>query len=154
MGDGYALAFGTEETKNRRSLAYAVPALLVPWLTRYITEMRPCFPRANESDALWLSAKGGPLGAPGLYEAICKRTRRAFGYAINPHLFRDIAVTTIALEAPDQIGRARDLLGHGSLDVLERHYNQARSIEASRLYRRLVANAHACTPDTTEPGGR
>jgi hypothetical protein len=56
-------------------------------------------------------------------------------------LFRDCAVTTIAMTAPDQIGVAQDLLGHASDRTTHAHYNQARAIDASRLYATVLAAA-------------
>lgn len=140
VGDSYYLAFGAHETKARRALEHEVPSALAPWIRRYLADVRPKLPGAEYHDGLWPSAKGGPLCAEAIYDLVCRRTKAAFGLTINPHLFRDALVTTIALEAPDQIGRARELLGHQSLDVLERHYNQANSINASRLYSEIVAD--------------
>jgi hypothetical protein len=45
----------------------------------------------------------------------------------------------IAIAQPGQIGVARDLLGHASLHTTNTNYNQARSIEASRLYSTVLA---------------
>ena len=54
------------------------------------------------------------------------------GQPINPHLFRDCAVTSVAIDDPVNIGIASRLLGHRSASTTERYYNQARSVEASR----------------------
>jgi hypothetical protein len=69
------------------------------------------------------------------------RTRAAFGEPVNPHLFRSCAATTIAIFDPGRIGVARDLLGHVSLATTRAHYNKARSIEASRIYAKALAEA-------------
>jgi integrase len=55
------------------------------------------------------------------------------GKAISPHLFRDCAVTCIALENPRHIRIASPLLGHRTLSTTEKYYNQARGVEASRI---------------------
>ena len=73
-----------------------------------------------------------------IYERICLRTCAAFGHAINPHLFRDCAATTIALRDPKHVMVARDLLGHSRLDITERYYNQARAVEVARKYQDTV----------------
>ena len=51
---------------------------------------------------------------------------------------RDAGATTWAIAAPDQIGVARDLLGHSDLRTTTRHYNRARGIEASRAYALVI----------------
>ena len=45
------------------------------------------------------------------------------------------------MTAPDQIGVAQDLLGHASGRTTHAHYNQARAIDASRLYATVLAAA-------------
>lgn len=69
----------------------------------------------------------------GIYERITRCTLKGLGKAINPHLFRDCAATTIALEDPHHVRIASRLLGHRTLSTTEKRYNQARSVEASRI---------------------
>jgi hypothetical protein len=64
---------------------------------------------------------------------------------VNPHLFRHCAATTIAIVQPGQVGVARDLLGHASINTTNAYYNRARSIEASRLHASIVAEHRADT---------
>lgn len=59
-------------------------------------------------------------------------TERAFGKPINPHLFRDCAVTFVALDDPKHIGIAAPILGHTDPRTTERHYIQAQRIAAGR----------------------
>ena len=53
---------------------------------------------------------------------------------INPHLFRDCAATTIAIEDPEHVRIASQILGHRSAATTERYYNQAQTIDAARRY--------------------
>jgi integrase len=145
IGEEWHLSFAAEDTKAGRAIETSLPGRLVPYLDHYLRQVRPGFPSANRTNGLWVGLKGGPLTDEAIYAAITRRTRQAFGTAVNPHLFRDCAATTIALRAPEQIGVARDLLGHSSLTTTERHYNQARSIDASRLLARVLAR-HRTTP--------
>ncbi len=78
-----------------------------------------------------------------LYDCICRRTKAAFGSAINPHLFRDCVATTIAIKDPAHVEVARDLLGHSRLETTERYYNQARMLEASRQYQQVILDERA-----------
>ena len=57
---------------------------------------------------------------------------------INPHLFRDCAATTIAIEDPPHVRIASQLLGHRTFSTTEKYYNQARGLEASRIMQNHV----------------
>jgi integrase/recombinase XerD len=65
---------------------------------------------------------------------VCKHTQEAFGVAINPHLFRDAAATTLAIADPENVRVAAPLLGHRTFTTTERYYQQAKSFEAHREY--------------------
>jgi integrase len=133
-GSRWHLSFAAGETKNRQPYEAVLPGFLAPYVERYLAEFRPRFPAAEDHEGLWASAKGCPITEGTLYVAVRARTKAAFGKAINLHLFRDIAATQIAYSAPASIGIARDLLGHGDLRSIDRHYNQASQIEAGRAY--------------------
>ena len=74
------------------------------------------------------------MSAMQIYNRIRKHTREAFGSAINPHLFRDAAATTLAIADPENIRVAAPLLGHRTFTTTERYYQQAKSFEAHRQY--------------------
>ena len=65
-------------------------------------------------------------------------TRAAFGRAVNPHLFRDCAATSVALEDPARVRVAAQVLGHGAFSTTERHYNLARSQEAAESWHEML----------------
>ena len=134
IGSGYVLALQGENTKSGQALEFPVPEPLVPYLIRYLEHYRLLFPHRQDEQALWLSAKGGALTGHAIYVRMCRRTETAFGTAINPHLFRDIAATTIAREAPENLAVARDLLTHANVETTLRHYAQAQTIEAARKF--------------------
>jgi integrase/recombinase XerD len=69
-----------------------------------------------------------------IYLRVCKRTRDAFGVAVNPHLFRDAAATTLAIADPGNVRVAAPLLGHRTFATTERYYQQAKSLQAHRQY--------------------
>lgn len=149
-GDGYWLCFEAEETKNRIAIEVPFPDALVPHLERYLDYYRPVL--ATDSGrrksrkrtaypptlALWVSRDRTPMGRESVYEHIVNVTRERLGRAINPHLFRDCAATTIAAEDPLHVQITRNILGHTSLATSERYYNQARSLSAFRTYQREV----------------
>lgn len=65
-------------------------------------------------------------------------TKREFDEALRPHAFRRIAATSIAIEDPEHVGIVAELLGHTTLAMAEKHYNQARGVEAIATYQRLL----------------
>ena len=92
----------------------------------------------KSTSRLWLSRSGRPLGENGLYRLVCKRTRAAFGKRINPHLFRSCLATSTAVHHGAHMGLAMTVLRHQSSEVIERHYNQAKMIDAVRAYQEML----------------
>jgi integrase/recombinase XerD len=58
------------------------------------------------------------------------------------HDFRRAAATFLAMEAPNKIGLI-PILQHASPEVSQRHYNLARSVEASRRVGAHLAKVRA-----------
>ena len=138
-GDEWWIQIAGAETITKDPIEKPWPEMLVPHLRIYLADHRSAIlalrgSRAGTArDALWLSMYGPPMTDNGIYDRIVARTREGLGQPINPHLFRDCAATSIAIEDPVHVGIASRLLGHRTGSTTERYYNQARSIEASRL---------------------
>lgn len=121
------------EVKNRRyPLEFDLPPELVPFLDFYIEHVRARFLRDEPRDHLWVSWDGTAMAPNSIYHCMCRRTEELLGTKINPHLFRDCAASSLALESPEFARAAAPLLGHTSFATTERHYIQARQIDASR----------------------
>ena len=157
-GNHVALNITADETKNGQPIECWLPDDLVPFFRRYLHEVRPRFYRVDRHQGLWPSSKGNPLTLAGIYQLVTQRTRAAFDHAIHPHLFRDIAATTLALARPEQALLARDLLNHSDFRMTEGHYLHAQTAEAGRSYansieslRRTLKTAarvgNECPPD-------
>ena len=99
---------------------------------------RPLLRNAETTSRLWLGRSGRPLSEAGLYRLVCKRTRAAFGKRINLHLFRSCLITSTAVHHGAQMGLAMTVLRHQSSKVTERHYNQAKMIDAVRAYQEML----------------
>ncbi len=138
-GDRYVLAIPGEDMKSGVPIEFDVPDELNPYLRRYIDVHRPAFPGAGQIQALWMSSGGGALRDEAIYEQVSRRTRAAFGFSVNPHLFRHIAATAIARESPESVATARDLLTHANLDTTASYYLQAKATEASAVHSALLA---------------
>lgn len=124
----------------------ALAAYLRRW--RHVLLERAPFCRSGlptATDQLWISVNGRALDPQGLFDLARKRTRAAFGRGLSPHLFRDCAATSIAVEDPAHILIASQLLSHRSIATTERHYNQARSVEAARAWQATLARLRGPT---------
>lgn len=150
-GERYLLVFRAEETKNRQPIDFEVPDTLAPFINRYLA-IRRHIPGAGDHGGLWASAKGCPLTGSGIYDRVCHHTRKAFGFAVNLHLFRDCASSTIATRDPGQVLMARDLLGHASFSTTERFYIQARQIDAGRRYHDILQGDRLRVAGTSTKG--
>lgn len=149
-GIGYQLAFSADETKTRHPLELPIPDALVPYLERYLTHYRalllgcrvpgrrPKNQMLPPSRALWISERGTAMSIYGIRTMIVRRTKREFGVTIGPHLFRDCAVTSIAVDDPDNMMAAATVLGARTIRTVERFYNQATSAEALRRYHATI----------------
>lgn len=121
----YRLLFAAHETKARAELDILLPEMLTPAIDDYLTVWRPQIFGSNSHDGFWASAKGVPMSSEAIYDRVRIHTYERFGHPINLHLFRDCVATTIALENPEHIGIAADLLGHTDTAMTERYYIQA-----------------------------
>ncbi len=137
-GETWLLEFEAHEVKNRRPLELPFPDQLAPYLESYLDHWRPALLRRRETDRLWVTRYGQLMGTKAAYRRITKVTARAFGWPLNPHMFRDCAATFIAIEDPEHVRISAPLLGHTSLSTTEKYYNQAQSVEAGRIYQRSL----------------
>jgi integrase len=147
---GYRLYFSADEVKGGQPIDTAVPASLVADIDRYLDHYRPILltrgGRQNPAtcDALWVSNIATALDPNSIPNRIKKHTRAAFGKHLWVHLFRDCAATTIAIDDPRHARSIMNILGHSTLATSEKHYNQARSLEASRRYLEAIADLRRC----------
>ena len=109
QGDGWWIQIPAAETKTKDPIEEPWPEMLVPHLETYLTDHRAGIValRGSDSgalgDALWLSMHGLPMNDNAIYIRIVARTREGLGQAINPHLFRVCAATSIAIDDPEVV---------------------------------------------------
>jgi integrase/recombinase XerD len=143
----WQILFAGDETKSHIPYEAMVPSALAPRLETYLEVHRPVLMRGERADgradappinagldAVWVSEVGTQLEASALGRRIVDHTRDAFGRSVSPHMFRDCAATSIAIDNPKHIGDASLVLGHAGHTMTEKHYNHARSLEASRRH--------------------
>src|SRR5262249_151548 len=127
--------FDSNETKNHRPIEVSLPERLLEPMDRYIAHFRPLLAgKRYRGDRLWVSYRYQAESAHTIQLSIVRGTRAAFGESVNPHLFRDCAATSIAINDPAAVRMAATILGHASFSTTERHYNLAHSLEAGRSY--------------------
>lgn len=146
-------------TKNNRPHEARFPKALLEDLTGYLDRFRPillageagCTP--SGTDALWVSETGTAWESGALSRRIANLTQVRLNRRIPPHWFRDVAATTIAVEAPRNIADAHLVLGHASPMTSQKHYIQAQSLQAGTKFQaamleRLSGNVPTATKET------
>jgi integrase len=124
------------ETKSGRPDERPIPEILTSHIDDWIEHWRKLF--LEPADAFWPSIKGGALAYTYVGEIITKTTLRELGVAVNPHLFRDCAVFTIATVAGDRMGIASQLHQHADRRTTEKYYNKGTLIGAVRRYHQIL----------------
>jgi len=140
-GDIWWVRFLANETKNRRSYEVPLPEALTTCVHRYLDHFRPQLRRSGvvlPADALWISNGGKQLTPKKVGEAITKVTRRELGQAANPHLFRKIVPTELAIRDPAHVGIAQPILGHATYATTQHAYNLGRSLDAAKRHHAVV----------------
>jgi integrase len=67
-----------------------------------------------------------------------RRTKKAFGFAVNLHRFRHAAASFWSVRDPVNVRGAKDLLGQASFGITEKHYIMAQSRLAGRALAHVV----------------
>ena len=128
--------------KNHQPFEAPLHASLAPHLDFYIDVARPALQaRSGESDDgwVWPGAEGEHMTGKALSRRVRQLVSKHLGRAMSLHLFRDFsAATTVALHDSAHIGIVGELLGHARHETSEKHYNQAKGLEAARRYHGLL----------------
>jgi integrase len=146
---GWSIEIPGCQVKNRRALAMPLPEDLGYRLDRFLAVFRHAIRGSVTSDRLWFSRRGAPLTDGAVYLIVTRWTQARLGKRVNPHLFRDCLVTTMAVHHGAHIRAASAALGHVDERIANKHYNQASMIDGVR---RLQAAALARAQGTRDPG--
>ena len=155
-GDDDDDATDREKTKTGAPIEMPWPEILVERLETYLEVYRPVLCEmtgrwtATVGNALWVSSNGSPMTEQAVYDRIVNRTKTAFGRSINPHLFRDCAATTLAVEDPDHVRIAAPVLGHQGFATTERSYIQANMVAAVLRLQQSVRDLRRQTGTITD----
>ena len=133
-GDDINLLLHPADTKSKRFESFRVPEPLVPYVKRYLSDIRSRLLGPHRHDGLWASYRHRTLTAGRLYDIARARLMKRFGKDMCLHDFRRSAATYLAMDAPEQIGLIPGVLQHASTEIGERHYNLANAIKASQRF--------------------
>ena len=100
----------------------------------------------SSRDAFWVTDFGNPFNGLSLRTRFVKITEQEIGIKVPPHFFRDAAATTLARLSPEHARLIRPLLAHQSYGTAERHYIQAKTIEAGRDHAEMIAQLKRTLP--------
>lgn len=132
LEDGWRIRFPAEEVKNKHPIDLQVPAGVIVYLDRHLQEIRPRLAAGRSCDRVWLNWYGQPLNGHAIYLLFVSYTRKLFGSAINPHLLRDCAASSMWPRSPSVALAAGHLLGHTNFRTTKKYYIHAKQIEAGR----------------------
>jgi len=153
-GTEWWVSFSGVAMKNKRPYEAPLPGLEA-MIERYIDRYRPCLvarsPAPTAGNALWISSTGKPLTAKRVGQIVSRRTERELGRDLNPHLFRKIMPTELAIHDPEHVCIAQPLLGHADYRTTERAYNLGRAIDAARRHHQVVQAIRAKAPERQSP---
>jgi integrase/recombinase XerD len=105
---------------------------LSAYMDTYLEKIRPAFPGASSHSGLW-PYLGRPMTDRMIWRRVIKRTKAKLGFAVSPHRFRTASATFLVTQDPANAHAARDLLGHKSFSMTQKHYiDRAQSRVAGR----------------------
>ncbi len=125
-------------SKTKEAQDYGLSERLTAYMDYFLERIRPAFPGAETHDFLW-PYEGRPMGDKMIMRRIIKRTTESLGFPVPPHRFRNAAASLVSVADPENIRMAKDLLGHKTFAMTEKHYiNAAQSRTAGRELARLL----------------
>lgn len=138
ISEGFEVYLSAEDTKDKKERWFPLPKVLVQPMVSYLDIHRPILLGPKTSNALWISQYGDPITPDGLSRELPKVAQRLLGVELRTHKFRHIAATTIAETDPEHVNIIRDILGHATLDMSQKHYNRATGLSACDDYQSLL----------------
>jgi len=148
-GEEWWIAYEARSVKGkRRPIDQPIPAELAPMIDHYIRFWRPVLmqrpgelhvPSNPDAGFLWVGRYGGRFGPKKINKRINVVTFRELGHAMNPHLFRKLPPTELAIHDPAHVGVSQAVLSHASYDTTQKAYNLAQSLDAARKVQSQLA---------------
>jgi integrase len=137
-GDHWELDIPSEDTKTRHPLEYTLPDTLSARIDLYLERFRGRIHGADEHAGLWPSQHNIAMRPDSINVAVCKRTKKAFGFSVNLHRFRHAAASLWSIYDPVNVRGAKDLLGQTTFATTEKHYIMTQSRVAGRALAQMI----------------
>ncbi|ATR19365.1 Hypothetical protein RMHFA_05209 (plasmid) [Roseomonas mucosa] len=144
-----------EDTKTRYAENCPLPAVLTPWIDRYVAQERLELLVGRASEAFWINWGGEPLGARGLEKRIRWLSEKRFGKdgVFGPHSFRHGLMTSAVMDAPDDPHLGPTILSI-TLRTGRGHYDRSkRQVAARRFHDALALERARTAPMLRKPSG-
>jgi integrase len=125
--------------ERAKGFEYPVSPELSERIDIHLSKFRCRIPGAYTHNGFWASNQACRMDHGSIYEAVRKRTQKAFGFAVNLHRFRHAAATLWSIHDPANVRGAKDLLGQASFQPTEKYYIMSRSRLAGRALARAIA---------------
>lgn len=146
VGQRWCLTVPAENTKTKMEQEYELSDRLSRYMDIYLDQVRLEFPGAVQHSGLW-PYEGRPMTDKMIRRRVIKWTRIGLGFEVSPHRFRNAAATLISMADPENIRVAKDLLGHRSFAMTEKHYiDGAQSRIAGRELAAILAGRGQSAP--------
>jgi integrase/recombinase XerD len=146
-GNEWWVSLGPGETETRRPFEMPLPASFTQAIERYFGHHRPQLVRRSPTplagDDFWISDGGRPMTAKEVGHRVSAVTKRELGRDLNPHLFRKMIPTELAIHDPAHVGIAQPMLGHADYRVTQEYYNLGRSLDAAGRHHAVVQSIRA-----------
>lgn len=133
------------DTKNGWNYNQKIPKDLIVILKRFMERYRPILVGAgNDQKELFWTSFSFPMSDDAFRDMIQKATKEKCGVSINPHDFRFIIPTDIALDGKleEYLPEIRELLGHTSDEALEYYLMLNRTAQASEKLQEIYDGIH------------
>lgn len=151
-GDGcLMICLRPEDTKTRTREDLLLDRDSTRLMADYLQHGRSGFPRAAETDHLWMGMKG-PMTVEGISQTFEEFCLACFGVVEGPHAARRWFRSEKSRIAPESAFDAAVVLGH-SLETSLRHYTESNTLHAGLRQGQRVARARAGVAAPAEAGG-
>jgi integrase/recombinase XerD len=123
LADGVLRAFG----KGSKERLVPLGQLAIDWITRYLTEARATLLKGQSSDALFVTARGGPMTRQAFWQLIKRYALLASidPARLSPHVLRHAFATHLLNHGAD-LRVVQLLLGHADISTTQIYTHVAR----------------------------
>jgi integrase len=151
VGTPYMLVFPDYDVKNGVPLEFEFDGRTTEIIDEYIHDHRPQLMRGLNHDYLFPGAGKERKSTKTLSEQISKLLWKELGLKITPHQFRHAAAYIMLKADPGNYELVRRVLGHRSSATTRNFYIGLETLEANRLFGKMVTRLERGEPAAKPP---